>query len=56
MEEYEVFIEEDEEGGYVIECPSLPGCHTQGDTIDEAIDNMKDLIPLCLEAQREKPF
>jgi predicted RNase H-like HicB family nuclease len=54
MGEYEVFIEEDEEGGYVIECPSLPGCHTQGETIDEAVHNLKELIPLCLEAQRGK--
>jgi len=55
MAEYEVFIEEDEEGGYVIECPSLPGCHTQGETLDEAIENIKELIPLCLEARKVKP-
>ena len=30
-------------------CPSLPGCYTQGDTIDEALVNIKEAILLCLE-------
>ena len=43
-------IEPDEEsGGYVITCPSLPGCYSQGDTIDDAIVNIKEAILLCLE-------
>jgi len=33
----------------VVFCPSLPGCYTQGDTIDEALVNIKEAILLCLE-------
>ena len=48
--DFKVMIEPDEEsGGYVITCPSLPGCYSQGDTIDAAIVNIKEAILLCLE-------
>jgi len=48
--DFKVMIEPDEEsGGYVITCPSLPGCYSQGDTIDDAIVNIKEAILLCLE-------
>jgi len=43
-------LEPDEEsGGYVVTCPSIPGCYSQGDTVDEAIANIKEAILLCLE-------
>jgi predicted RNase H-like HicB family nuclease len=48
--DFTVLLEPDEEtGGYVISCPSLPGCYSQGDTIDEALENVKEAILLCLE-------
>ena len=48
--DFKIMIEPDEEsGGYVVTCPSLPGCYSQGDTIDEAIVNIKEAILLCLE-------
>ena len=47
---FKIMLEPDEEsGGYVISCPSLPGCYSQGETIDEAIANIKEAILLCLE-------
>jgi predicted RNase H-like HicB family nuclease len=36
-------------GGYVVSCPALPGCYSQGDTIDEALENIKEAIMLCLK-------
>lgn len=39
-----------EEGGYWAEVPSLPGCHTQGDTMEEVQVNLKEAIELWLEA------
>jgi len=42
-----------EEGGYWAEVPSLPGCLTQGETLDEARDMAKDAILSSLEALRE---
>ena len=41
---YRTFIEQDEDGWFVAECPSLPGCISQGRTRDEAIANIKDAI------------
>jgi predicted RNase H-like HicB family nuclease len=45
----QVIIEPDETGGYVVSCPSLPGCHSQGETIDEALANIREAIELYLE-------
>ena len=43
-----VVIEKDEYGYYAY-CPELKGCHTQGDTLEEVISNMKEAIELYLE-------
>ena len=48
MKTYPVIIEEDS-GGYVISCPVFEGCYSQGDTIDEALENIKEVIELCLD-------
>ena len=45
----QVILEVDETGGYVVSCPSLPGCHSQGDTIDEAPANIREAIELYIE-------
>jgi antitoxin HicB len=39
-----VYIEPAEEGGYIVSCPQLPGCVTQGETVEEAIAMIKDAI------------
>ncbi|HHT9130998.1 MAG TPA: type II toxin-antitoxin system HicB family antitoxin [Candidatus Tripitaka californicus] len=46
---FKVVLEPDETGGYVVSCPLLPGCYSQGDTIEEALTNIKEAILLCLE-------
>lgn len=52
MLKFKVFLEEDkEDGGYVIECPALPGCASQGDTVDEALANIKEAIKSWLKAE-----
>ena len=43
----------DEEGWLVVECPAIPGCMSQGRTEEEALENIRDAISLCLEARRE---
>ncbi len=47
-----------EDSGFNVSCPALPGCHSQGDTEKEAIENIKDAIIGCLEAlnQRAKTY
>jgi len=49
MYEFDVVILEDETGGYVTFVPALPGCHTQGDTLEELMKNVKEAIELYLE-------
>ncbi len=51
---FTVTIERDEDDWFVIECPSIPGCISQGVTRDEAIENIKDAIKLCLEVRAER--
>jgi predicted RNase H-like HicB family nuclease len=47
---YRVVIEKGEDFGYVAHCPAIPGCHSQGNTIEEAIENIRDTIRGCLSA------
>ena len=49
-----VLVEKDEDGFFVVECPILRGCYTQGKTIDEALKNIHEVIELCLEEQKEE--
>lgn len=46
---YQVILIPDETGGYVVEVPSLPGCHSQGETVEEALTNIKEAIELYIE-------
>ncbi len=51
--EFSVIILEDESGGYIAIVPELPGCHTQGDSLDEVIKNVREAIELYLETLSE---
>ena len=51
---FKVVLQEAEEGGYIVSCPALPGCHSQGDSIDEALENIKEAITGCLESLAEE--
>ena len=44
------------EYGYDVHCPALPGCHSQGDTVEQALDNIRDAIAtyLSMVAEEEK--
>jgi len=50
--DFKVILEPDEMGGYVVTCPSLPGCYSQGETVEEALKNIREAIELCLEDMR----
>jgi predicted RNase H-like HicB family nuclease len=49
---YTVILEREEDGGYHASCPILKGCHTQGDTLDEAVANIKEAMAAYLESLR----
>ena len=49
MQDFDVVLLEDETGGYVAMVPALSGCHTQGDTMPEVLENIKEAIDLYIE-------
>lgn len=49
-----VTIDRDEDGARVAECPSIPGCVSQGDSRAAALDNIRDAIKACLEVRAER--
>jgi predicted RNase H-like HicB family nuclease len=51
--EFYVIIERDEDGYYVGEVPQLKACYSQGETIDELMNNIKEVIELCLEEETD---
>ena len=51
---FNVSIDRDEDGVWVVECPAIPGCVSQGSTKDEALENIKEAIALCLEVRAEQ--
>ena len=53
---FNVTIDRDEDGVWVVECPSIPGCVSQGQTKEEALENIKDAISLCLQVRAEKGY
>ena len=53
---FNVTIDRDEDGVCVVECPSIPGCVSQGATKDEALENIKDAIRECLIVRAEKGY
>ena len=49
-----VFIEKDEDGFYVVECPLFEGCYSQGKTVDEALRNIREVVDMILEEQKNR--
>ena len=54
LADVEFVLSPEEEGGYHVYAPGLPGLHTQGDTIDEALANAKEALELYVEGLREE--
>jgi predicted RNase H-like HicB family nuclease len=53
---FNVTLDRDEDGFWIVECPSIPGCVSQGVTKDEALENIREAIQLCLEVRAEKGY
>ncbi|MEK7655357.1 MAG: type II toxin-antitoxin system HicB family antitoxin [Patescibacteria group bacterium] len=54
VNQYPVIVQEDRSGGYWVSCPILQGCYSQGETVDEALENIKEAIALCNEDRIER--
>lgn len=52
--DFNVIIEQDEDGIYVATVPEIQGCHTQGKTVQEVLERIKEAIEVCLEADEEE--
>jgi predicted RNase H-like HicB family nuclease len=48
---YRIVMEKGEDFGYVAHCAAIPGCHSQGQTMEEAIENIRDAVRGCSAAQ-----
>jgi predicted RNase H-like HicB family nuclease len=44
-----ILVEIDEDGLYIVSCPLFKGCHSWGETIDEAMENINEVVEMCLE-------
>ena len=51
---FTVTLDRDEDGAWVAECPSIPGCVSQGTSREEALSNVREAIQLCLEVRSER--
>lgn len=49
-----VNIDRDEDGMWIVDCPSIPGCVSQGSTKEEALSNIQDAIRECLAVRAER--
>ena len=49
---FPVIVEIDEDSYYIVSCPLFKGCHTYGKTIEEALENIREVIELCIEEER----
>lgn len=54
MNDFTILIEQDEDGLYVASVPDIQGCYTQGKTIPEVLERIKEAIEVCLEAEEEE--
>lgn len=50
---YTITLDRDEDGIWIVECPAIPGCVSQGQTKQEALENIEDAIRGCLEVRSE---
>lgn len=53
---FNVTLDRGEDGAWIVECPAILGCVSQGQTREEALENIEDAIRLCLETRDERGF
>jgi predicted RNase H-like HicB family nuclease len=53
---YPVLVEQDVDGVFIVECPVFDGCRSYGDTLDEAMVNIREVIALCRDEQADSDF
>ncbi|OFX59577.1 MAG: hypothetical protein A2046_04160 [Bacteroidetes bacterium GWA2_30_7] len=49
-----ILVEQDEDNYYIVSCPVYKGCHSYGKTIDEALENIVEVIQICIDEEKDK--
>ncbi len=49
-----ILIEQDEDNVFIVSCPAFKACHSYGKTVDEALENLKEVIDMCMDEENEK--
>jgi predicted RNase H-like HicB family nuclease len=49
---FTVLIEQDEDDMYIAKVPDIPGCYTQGQTVEQAMERVREAIQVCLETEK----
>jgi predicted RNase H-like HicB family nuclease len=49
-----ILIEQDEDNVYIVSCPVFKGCHSYGKTVDDALVNIREVIDMCMEEEKEQ--
>jgi predicted RNase H-like HicB family nuclease len=49
-----ILVEQDEDNIYIVSCPVFKGCHSYGKTVDEALSNIREVIDICLDEEKDK--
>ncbi len=51
-----LIIEQDEDNMYIITCPTFKGCHSQGKSVEQALENIKEVIDMCIDELKVKRY
>jgi predicted RNase H-like HicB family nuclease len=46
-----ILLEQDDDGVYIVSCPSFRGCHSYGHTVEEAMENIREVIEMCVQEE-----
>ena len=49
-----ILIEQDEDGVFIVSCPTFKGCHSYGKTVEEGMENIKEVIEICLQEDQQE--
>lgn len=51
-----LIIETDEDGVFIVSCPTFKGCHSYGSTVEEALANIREVVAICMEEHQHEPL
>lgn len=49
-----ILIEQDEDGIFIVSCPTFKGCHSYGKTVEEGMESLKEVIEMCLQEENQE--